>query len=204
VLFALIPQVVTVLGLMLWASPAINAELEGQTWIYAVVRPWGRTAILLGKYVVAVTWTASAALLAASLSVPISRIEDPTATLWTLARLIGLGSLAYGALYVAIGSIVQKRPLVLSMVYTLIVEVVLSLVPAFINQFSISFRLRSLMIQWQGIDEILLERARETSFIYDASGTTQHLALLLVLTLVLLAVALWRANRSEFSLQSEA
>ncbi len=40
-MFVLLPQVVTVLGLLLWATPVVHSELEGQTWVYAVVRPGG-------------------------------------------------------------------------------------------------------------------------------------------------------------------
>ena len=42
VMFLLIPQVVTVLGLLLWATPIVHSELEAQTWGYAVVRPGAR------------------------------------------------------------------------------------------------------------------------------------------------------------------
>jgi ABC-type transport system involved in multi-copper enzyme maturation permease subunit len=204
VLFALIAQVVLVLGLLLWASPAINAELEAQTWIYAAVRPWGRVSLILGKYLVAVLWTGSAAVLAAALSVPLTRIAESTAVLWTLLRLIALGSPAYGALYLAIGTLSQKRPMVISLVYTLIVEVVLSLVPAAINQFSVSFRLRSLMAHWQGIDKLLEQRVQDTAFIFDAGSTGTHIGMLMLYTVSLLSVAIWRASSGEYSLQSEA
>ncbi len=44
VLYGLIPQVVCLLGLLLWVAPMLQAELEGRTWIYLAVRPGGKIA----------------------------------------------------------------------------------------------------------------------------------------------------------------
>lgn len=55
-LYALIPMLVSMLGMLLWATPAISAELERRSWVYLTVRPNGGTAVLLGKYLAAVTW----------------------------------------------------------------------------------------------------------------------------------------------------
>ena len=50
ILFGLIPEVITLFGLLLWVTPVVQAELEGRTWIYLAVRPRGRVSMLLGKY----------------------------------------------------------------------------------------------------------------------------------------------------------
>ncbi len=52
--YILVPQVICMLGLLLWATPAIHSELEAKTWVYLAMRPAGKQAILLGKYLVAV------------------------------------------------------------------------------------------------------------------------------------------------------
>lgn len=62
-LFALVPMLVTMLGTMLWMTPAISAELERRSWVYLTVRPNGGTAVLLGKYLAAVTWVIPPVLL---------------------------------------------------------------------------------------------------------------------------------------------
>ena len=62
-LFALIPMLVTMLGTMLWMTPAISAEIERRSWVYLTVRPNGGTAVLLGKYLAAVTWVIPPVLL---------------------------------------------------------------------------------------------------------------------------------------------
>lgn len=55
-LFALVPMLVSMLGTMLWMTPAISAELERRSWVYLTIRPNGGPAVLLGKYLAAVTW----------------------------------------------------------------------------------------------------------------------------------------------------
>jgi ABC-type transport system involved in multi-copper enzyme maturation permease subunit len=63
--FYLVVQIGCMLGLLLWATPAIGSELEAQTWVYVAVRPHGKLAILLGKYLIATAWTASAGIVSA-------------------------------------------------------------------------------------------------------------------------------------------
>jgi len=57
VLFALVPEIVCLLGLLLWATPMIHSDVENKTWPYLAVRPAGKTPILFGKYAAAVLWT---------------------------------------------------------------------------------------------------------------------------------------------------
>ena len=72
-LFALIPMLVTMLGTMLWMTPAISAEIERRSWVYLTVRPNGGTAVLLGKYLAAVTWVIPPVLLGLTCAVLIIR-----------------------------------------------------------------------------------------------------------------------------------
>ena len=65
-LYFLIPEVVCLLGLLLWATPAVSTEVEGQTWIYLAMRSTGRNLVLIGKYLTAVLWSCSAACVAAT------------------------------------------------------------------------------------------------------------------------------------------
>ena len=50
VLYGMIPQIVCLLGLLLWVAPVVNTEIEGRTWVYVAVRPGGKLALLIGKY----------------------------------------------------------------------------------------------------------------------------------------------------------
>jgi ABC-type transport system involved in multi-copper enzyme maturation permease subunit len=148
VMFGLIPEVICLLGLLLWATPIVHTELEGRTWIYLAVRPRGRINVLLGKYLAAVLWTASAAWTSAILCVLIARPEMALRLLWCLSALVGFSCLAYGALYCLIGAFFHRRAMVIAVAYTLVFEFLVSLIPAMINKFTVQYRLRCLLVNW--------------------------------------------------------
>jgi hypothetical protein len=200
-LFLLIPQVVTVLGMLLWATPIVHSELEAQTWVYAVVRPWARRAVLMGKYVVAVVWTCSSACLAVTLAVPISGIANPIGTWTVLCFLSVVSAISYAALFVTIGTLIQKRAMVSAFLYAFFVEAILSTLPATINQFTISYRLRSILFQSL---ELNPSAAGELERFFDtATSVPVHLLCLATLVTVLLSISLWRVQASQFVWQSE-
>jgi ABC-type transport system involved in multi-copper enzyme maturation permease subunit len=200
--YALIPQIATMLSLLLWATPAVNSELEGQTWIYALIRPNGRMVLVLGKYLVAVFWSIIAGTLAISVLVPILNLERGLELWWTIWRLLILASIAYSGLYILIGTFFQRRAMLVAFIYTVVIEGFLSFLPATINQLTVSFRLRSLMIQWLELD--LPREMRNASQIFDTSGQI-HLILEIVLyTVLCLGLSLFWLRRSEYSLQPEA
>ncbi len=201
ILFLLIPQVVTVLGLLLWATPIVHSELEAQTWVYAVVRPGARRAVLLGKYGIAVLWTFSSACVAVTLAVPFTSVENPLQTWCVLCFLNLISAVAYAALFVAIGTLIQKRAMVSGFVYGLFVEAILSTLPATINQFTVSFRLRSMLFQMLDLN---LNVAAEMGRFFDTTASVSfHLFCLALYTVVLLGLALWRVQASQFVWQSE-
>ena len=54
--FVLSPCLACMLSVFLLATPAVSSELEGRSWVYLAVRPYGPLAVLLGKYLVAISW----------------------------------------------------------------------------------------------------------------------------------------------------
>jgi ABC-type transport system involved in multi-copper enzyme maturation permease subunit len=204
--YLLIPQVMTMLGMLVLASPIVHSELEGQTWIYALVRHAGRRSLLLGKYLVAVLWTSTAGSLAVSLATPFLPLQNP-AQLWLTASLMCLlASLAYGALFALIGVVMQKRVMVISFVYALVAEGVLAWIPAVINQFTIAYRLRSILFRWLdlSVDEYFpnMGLARNAMVAQDPSGWVQ-VAWVLLISGILLGLALWLVETIQYSFQSE-
>lgn len=204
--YLLIPQVMTMLGMLVLASPIVHSELEGQTWIYALVRHAGRRSLLLGKYLVAVLWTSTAGILAVSLATPFLPVQNP-AQLWLTASLLCLlASLAYGALFALIGVVMQKRVMVISFVYALVAEGVLAWIPAVINQFTIAYRLRSILFRWLdlSVDEYFpnMGLARNAMVAQDPSGWVQ-VAWVLLISGILLGLALWLVETIQYSFQSE-
>ncbi len=200
-LFLLIPQVITVLGLLLWATPIVNSELEAQTWVYSVVRPGARRAVLLGKYCIAVLWTFSSACVAVSLAIPFTALTNPLHTWGVLCFLNFVSACAYAALFATIGTLIQKRAMVSAFVYGLFVEAILSTLPAAINQLTVSFRLRSMLFQ---LLDLKLSVAADMARLFDTSASVGfHLLCLCVYTGCLLAIALWRVQANQFVWQSE-
>lgn len=215
-LFALLPMLVSVLGMFLWTAPAVSAELERESWIYLAIRPGGRTAVLLGKYLAALCWTLPAALLSMTICVFIASPEmsrfsvsgtvdgSPGLILWfTLARLICFSCPAYGAVYLLLGTIFTKRSMVIAVIYTLIFELAVAMVPAIINKFTIQFRLRALLISWGQITVDDNGGLISTELIGD-SPPSVHVWVLLGYTTILLLAALWIIRRREYAASAAA
>ena len=56
-IYALIPEALCVLGLLVAMCPIVADELERGTWIHVTVRPGGRQSLLLGTFAAAILWT---------------------------------------------------------------------------------------------------------------------------------------------------
>lgn len=205
-LYALVPQILTMLSMLVLASPIVQTELEGQTWIYSLIRFQGRRSLLLGKYAVAVVWTCCAGILVASLSIPFLPLQKPLQTWGTICLLCVLSPIAYGALFALIGVLFQRRVMVISFVYAIIAEGVLAWIPAVINQFTLAYRLRSIYFRWLGLSvgkylkpDGMVQNGMVAE---DPTGWVQILWLLGISGL-LLAVAVWLVERMQYSFQSE-
>ena len=200
-LYVLLPQVVTPLGLLLWATPVVSSELEGQTWIYAVTRANGRRAVLLGKYIVAILWSSSTAIASAAIAVPITGMPNALQAWMVISCLIILSAFAYAALFVLIGTLFQRRAMITAFVYMIGVEAFMSLVPATINQLTVSYRLRSILVHAMDL-KVSLVSQRQQWFI-DETPVWQSVGYLSLYTLILLVISLWRVQASQYSWQSE-
>jgi len=150
ILYALIPEAVCMLGLLVTMCPAVADELERGTWAHIAVRPHGRRALLLGTFVAAVAWTAAVAILALCLALATSGIAHPWRRFPLFAALVGLSCLGRAALFALPAVIVPKRALVASVGVAIVVEYLAGFLPAVVNQLTVSLRLRSLLVQGMG------------------------------------------------------
>ena len=198
-LYFLVPEVICLLGLLLWATPAISTEVEGQTWIYLAMRRSGRTLVLLGKYMTAVLWTLSAAIVSTSVCVIIMGPAGGFRLWGVMCLLATLSCFAHAALYLLIGVIFFRRTMVTAVFYTLTFEYGLSLVPAVANKLTINYRLRGLLADWMNWEEA--RSAAENVFGSEPAST--HLLVLAAMTVALLGAALLRIGRAEFPTQQE-
>ncbi len=196
-LFFLIPMLVTMLGTLLWTAPAVSAELERKSWVYIAIRPEGRTAMLLGKYLAAVTWILPAALVGLLLSVFLCGTTDAARTLLIVFGTTLFACPAYAAAYLLIGVLFPQRAMVLAVVYSLIFEVAISWIPALVNQLTVQWRLRSLLCYWGDI-----EFPPQMDFATPPAWV--HVLVLFIYPIALLAISVFIIRHREFSSAAES
>tara|TARA_R110002049_G_scaffold27321_2_gene94348 strand:+ start:616678 stop:617442 length:765 start_codon:yes stop_codon:yes gene_type:complete len=197
--YFLVPEVVCLLGLLLWATPAIATEIEGQTWIYLAMRQSGRVTVLMGKYLTAVAWSLSAALVAATLCVVIVNAPESLRMWWVMCALATLSCFAHAAIFLLIGVIFHRRTMVMAVVYTLGIEYGLSFVPAVANKITVNYHLRGLLADWMKWDEI----RTQAETLYGIELASTHLAALGLYTVTLLCVSIIRLTTAEFPTQQD-
>ncbi len=148
--YATVPLVMSLLALLLWATPTVYTELEGKTWIYLAVRPSGRDVVLLGKYLAAVAWSMAAAWLGLTFTMAIiaGELSQPITVWLALSVLVVISCISYGALYCFIGVLFRRRAMAIAVSYTLIFEFLFSMVPALINKITVQHRMLSLLDTW--------------------------------------------------------
>jgi ABC-type transport system involved in multi-copper enzyme maturation permease subunit len=190
VLFLLVPGLTCAMALLLWAIPAIPSEVEGRTWPYLAVRPGGKQAVLLGKYLTAVVWTVAVAWISLTLCLLVIRPEEhPLGTWYVLAALAGLSALSYGSLYVLFGVVFLRRAMVIAVAYTFLMEVVTSFIPAVIHQLTVQYHLRSLLAKWMWWAELPTRIPTDQQWLFSKAPAWQHALILLGLTAVMLTAA---------------
>ncbi len=193
-------EVICLLSLLLWATPVISTEIEGQTWIYLAMRRSGRSMVLLGKYLTAIIWTLAATLISVTVC---SLIMAPFGgfRLWSVMCIVTtLSVVSHAALYLLIGTLFFKRTMVTAVFYTLTIEWGMSFVPALANKITINYRLRGLLADWMNWEEVRSQA--ETIFGNEPAWT--HLLVLFAITVTLIGVALFRMGHSEFPTVQEA
>ncbi len=204
-LYAMIPMLVSMLGTLLWATPAISTELERRSWVYLALRPNGGTAVLIGKYLAAVTWVIPPALIGLTISVPLADSGDGWRIWWTMFRLVCLSCPAYGAIYLLLGTLLPRRALVLAVAYTLIFEFIVRFIPAVINKLTVQFRLQALFVDWCDLaNSGPGGRPTGAQPWFGDDPTWQHVAILLLLPPILLLIAVAILRWSEFSASAES
>lgn len=201
-MFTLIPMLVSMLGTFLWATPVVSAELERKSWVYLAVRPQGTTNVLLGKYLVSLTWALSAALVGLCAATAIMPSGDGPRIAWIIARITILSCPAYAALYLLLGTLFPKRSMVIAVAYTLVFELIISFVPALINTFTVQYRIRTLLLLW-GEMPVHPDMNVMLAFTGDPPAW-EHVVVLLAYTLVMLVAAIGVVRGREFSSTEES
>ena len=185
-IYALVPEAVCMLGLLVTMCPAVADELERGTWIHLAVRPGGRRALLVGTYLAAVIWTSTVAILAAALAVFVAGVSKPVPLVCMLGALVLLSSVGRAALFALPAVILPKRALVASVGVALVVEYLAGFIPAVVNQATVSLRLRSLLVSWMNWRRQL---PIEIQLLIDPQPAWVQISAIFALAAVLLVVA---------------
>lgn len=194
-MYVLIPEALCVLGLLVTMCPVVADELERGTWIHVAVRPGGRQSLLLGTFAAAVIWTGGVSLVALMLTLLISQPTQPIGLVVMFTVLIGISCVGRAALFALPAVILPKRALIASVGVALVVEYFAGLLPAVVNQVTVSLRLRSLLVEWmEWRNDLPIEM---TLFVDDYSAPVQILAVC-ILVFILLTTATFILNRRQF------
>jgi len=194
-IYVLIPEALCVLGLLVTMCPVVADELERGTWIHVTVRPGGRQSLLLGTFAAAVIWTGGVSFVALMLTLFIAQPTQPIGLVVMFTVLIGISCVGRAALFALPAVILPKRALIASVGVALVVEYFAGLLPAVVNQVTVSLRLRSLLVEWmEWRNDLPIEM---TLFVDDYSAPVQIVAVC-ILVFILLTTAGFILNRRQF------
>jgi len=159
------------------------------------VRPGGRRSLLLGTYVAAVIWTSAVAIVATVVALAVTPVLDPWAIGRILVALVLVSCVGRAALFALPAVIMPKRALVASVGVALVVEYLAGVIPAVVNQATVSLRLRSLLVEWMGWEQKL---PTEVQLLIDPQPPWVQLLAVAILVVVLLGVAVAILDRRQF------
>jgi ABC-type transport system involved in multi-copper enzyme maturation permease subunit len=110
--------------------------------------------------------------------------------------LICMAALAYGALFLLIGTLFPRRSMVFAVGYMILVEGIIAFVPAVINQFTMRHHLTALAIRW--LDFRFASDDFADRILGFGEPTWQNMGILLLSPLVLLSVTIYLIVNREY------
>jgi ABC-type transport system involved in multi-copper enzyme maturation permease subunit len=149
-LYVLYPQSLCILAALLYGSSLLAAEIEGKTLVYLFTRPVPRALVLLWKYLATVSALVGLTVVSLTLSFALAGFAGGARMYLTLLATVVAALLAYTAIFCLLGLVVPRRAIPAGLIYAVLVEVVLSFVPAVANEIAVSHYLRSLALQLSG------------------------------------------------------
>ncbi len=160
-------------------------------------------AVLLGKYLVAISWALPVGLVSATVGSYIIGSEQASRLAVVESGLAALSCLAYAAVFLLIGVIVPKRAMVAGIIYAVVFEAGAALIPAAVNLFTIQYRLRCILVRWMEMD---VDSARGNPVFVAYFGNESaawHVIVLLGMTVGYLIAAALLLRYREFTSAAE-
>lgn len=193
-LFLLHPTLTGALLSLLYGTAIVNADIERKTVTYLFTRPLAKWKIVAAKYAAVSGFLALPTTLSLLASWAILGGPGGARLLGGLELATLGGTLAYTAVFTAIGAIFRNRPLVVGILYAFVVEGVLSFLPALINTITVTYYLRSVVSRSIG-----LELPPELDRLVGGASLLEAFAVLLGVAAAALTVASVVVTRREYS-----
>jgi len=202
-LYIMYPQSLCILASLLYGASLLAGEIEDKTLTYLFTRALPRWQVLLGKYLA--TATALATLTVGSMSVAYVLCGLPIGPkIWfALAITITCGCFTYTALFCLLGLFVPRRALPVGLLYAVVVEGILSVIPAVVNELTVSYYLRSMA--WFIVDlplpaDVAEDFEREVAPFVAGADVQSALMALATISIVTLSVSAWVIHRRQWPL----
>ena len=93
--------------------------------------------------------------------------------------------------------------MVLGIIYAIVFEMALALVPAAVNLLTVQYRLRCLLVRWMNMDVAMVEDYPVFSEYFGDESSLWHVGALLAMTIFYLAVTAALLHYREFTSASE-
>ena len=143
-LYAVYPQTLCVLACLLYGASLLAGEIEDKTLVYLFTRAQPRWKVLVGKYLATASVLTVLTLASMSLAYLLSGMPIGPRVWVALAAAITGGCFTFTAVFALLGLLVPRRALPAGLIYAVVVEFILSTVPALVNELTTSFYLRSM------------------------------------------------------------
>jgi ABC-type transport system involved in multi-copper enzyme maturation permease subunit len=197
-LYLMYPQSLCILAALLYGASLLAGEIEDKTLVYLFTRALPRWKILLGKYIATAAVLSVLSIASMSASYVLCGLPVGFEVWFALAVTIGGACFTYTALFCLLGLLVPRRAIPVGLIYAVVIEGFLSVIPAVVNELTASYYLRSLA--WRIADLPLPEQIaddfeREVApFLAGAGPSSAVLALAVIslATLLLSAVVIHR------------
>jgi ABC-type transport system involved in multi-copper enzyme maturation permease subunit len=181
-------------------------EVQSRTLVYHLVRPVSRTTVFLARFFSGALPAAAVALLLLVTLILASGAGVGAQVWWSLPVTAGLGTLALGAVYYGLAALL-RHGLIAGLIYTFVVETLISSVPGSMQKLSVMFYVRSLhhgltegalpVVPPEIEQNPLLQAATQVT----ESGTTQSIVTLLAITAFALGLGAWRVATRDWALK---
>jgi len=193
--------VVPVLGVF-YGTSLIADEVEDRTITYLFTRPVRRGAVLVGKFIAYLVCTGLVVLPSVMvvyfLIVPVGQISASFTSLLKDLGVLGLGLVAYGALFALVGAWL-KRPLVVGLVFAFGWEQVALLLPGYVKRFTLAYYLQTMVPHAMPSGGVV--SALQGAIFRDTPSVGTSLFWLIVAIAVSLTAAVWVVERREYVLE---